>query len=397
MENFTIRDPAGGANQIGVRDHNERLMLSLVHRHGAIASAEIARRTGLSPQTVSVILRKLEADGLLVKGEPQRGKVGKPLTPVALRSDGVLSFGLKIGRRSCDLVLMDISGGLRARHRRTYQFPTPGTILEFLREGLDAMHADLTPPEVARICGIGIGAPFEMWNWLDAVNATPREMDAWRGFDFAAEIAKFSDYRVFVSNDATAACAAEHGYGRGREVADYAYFFLGYFVGGGVVLNDSIYSGRSGNAGAFGTLPVGDTTRAGHQLIHTASLFLLERSLAEAGLDPMRIWRGPEGWEGIEPYLSDWIVAAAKHLAIAVVAVASVIDFQAVMIDGGFPETVRARLAQRIRDELPKIDTQGITLPEIVEGSVGADARVIGAASLPITAQYLLNRSVFGV
>ena len=396
MDNMTIRDPAGGANQIGVRDHNERLMLSLIHRHGAIASAEIARRTRLSPQTVSVILRKLEADELVVKGEPQRGKVGKPLTPVALNPDGVLSLGLKIGRRSCDLVLMDFAGELRARHSSTYQFPTPDTILEFLREGLEEIRRDLTPRQIERICGIGIAAPFEMWNWLDAVNATPMEMDAWRGFDFAAEIAKFSNYRVYLSNDATAACAAEHGFGRGREVADYAYLFIGYFAGGGVVLNDQVFAGRSGNAGALGTLPVGDTSRAGHQLIHNASLYLLERKLAEAGVDPMQIWTGPEGWQNIEPHLTDWITEAAKPIAIAVVAMCSVIDFQAVMLDGGFPADVRARLVEQVRAALTEIDSQGIILPDLLEGSVGPDARVIGAGSLPITAQYLLTGSVFG-
>lgn len=396
MDNGTIRDLAGGANQIVVRDHNERLLLSMIHRNGALASADIARRTGLSPQTVSVILRKLEADGLLIKGDPVRGKVGKPLTPVALRPSGVLSLGLKIGRRTCELALMDISGAFRARHHLTYAYPTPDAILAFLREGLAAIHADLTPFEAGRICGIGIAAPFEMWNWLDVLNLAPEAMEAWRGFDFVAEIAKFSAYRVFVCNDATAACAAEHGYGRGRETSDFAYFFVGYFVGGGVVLNDAIYPGRSGNAGAFGTLPVGDTARAGHQLINAASLYLLERSLSDAGHDPMRIWQGDAGWDGIEPQLADWIAVAARNLAVAVVSVASVIDFQAVLIDGGFPVAVRARLAQKIREALVGIDTQGIVLPEIIEGSVGSDARVIGAASLPITAQYLLSRTAFG-
>jgi predicted NBD/HSP70 family sugar kinase len=396
MDHGTIRDPAGGANQVVVRDHNERLMLSMIHRHGALASADIARRTGLSPQTVSVILRKLEADGILQKGEPVRGKVGKPLTPVTLVPSGILSIGLKIGRRSCDLVLMDISGTVRVRHELNYAYPAPDAIMAFLREGLAAIHADLTPFEAGRICGLGIAAPFEMWNWLDVLNATPEAMAAWRGFDFITEIAKFSAYRVFVSNDATAACAAEHCYGHGREISDFAYFCIGHFVGGGVVLNDAIFAGRSGNAGAFGTLPIGDTTRAGHQLINSASLYLLEGALLDAGHDPMRIWHGDTGWEDVEPHLSEWIAQAAQSLAVAIVSVCSVIDFQAAVIDGGFPVPVRARLVQEIRAAITAIDTQGIVLPDIVEGSIGADARVIGAASLPITSQYLLSRTAFG-
>ena len=94
---------ARGANQSGVRDHNERLVLSLIHRHGSLASVEIARLTRLSPQTVSVIIRRLEADGLLSRSDPVRGKVGKPLTPVALNPDGVRSLGMIIGRRASEI------------------------------------------------------------------------------------------------------------------------------------------------------------------------------------------------------------------------------------------------------------------------------------------------------
>ena len=59
-----------GSNQSGMRAYNERLVLTLIRQAGAMAKAEIARRTGLSAQTVSVIMRALEADGLLERGEP---------------------------------------------------------------------------------------------------------------------------------------------------------------------------------------------------------------------------------------------------------------------------------------------------------------------------------------
>ena len=41
-----ITDPSGGANQSRVRDYNERLVLSLVRRHGSLAKSQIARRSG---------------------------------------------------------------------------------------------------------------------------------------------------------------------------------------------------------------------------------------------------------------------------------------------------------------------------------------------------------------
>ncbi len=62
------------SNQVDVRISNEKLVLSLVRLHGSLSKAEITRMTGLSAQTISVIMRELEEEQLLVRGEPVRGK-----------------------------------------------------------------------------------------------------------------------------------------------------------------------------------------------------------------------------------------------------------------------------------------------------------------------------------
>ena len=96
METGPVRSPSAGVNQQGLRDHNERLILSILQRSGPLPGIDVARGAGLSAQTVSVILRGLEAEGLVRRGEPQRGRVGKPRTPMGLDPEGVFSVGLKI-------------------------------------------------------------------------------------------------------------------------------------------------------------------------------------------------------------------------------------------------------------------------------------------------------------
>src|SRR5271169_1504681 len=111
---------AGGANQAGVRLYNERLLLSLVRRFGRLSKIEVARLTGLSVQSTSAIMNRLQSDGLLRREAPLRGRVGQPTVPVSLDPEGAFSLGLKIGRRSFDLVLIDFCGAVRRRARRTY-------------------------------------------------------------------------------------------------------------------------------------------------------------------------------------------------------------------------------------------------------------------------------------
>ncbi len=155
----------------------------------------------------------------------------------------MFAFGLKIGRRSADMILMDFVGGVRAKLRRIYAYPTPREILAFVQESIAALEASMTPLQLSRLAGIGVATPFELWNWADNVGAPQGEMDAWRDFDLRAEIQALTQYPVYLQNDATSACGAELMFGQGKAYPDYVYYFIGTFIGGGVVLNSSVFTG----------------------------------------------------------------------------------------------------------------------------------------------------------
>lgn len=385
-----IRDIACGINHNELRDHNERLVLTLIQRHCDLAAVEIARLSQLSAQTVSVILRRLEEDGLISKGSPKKGKVGKPQRPVRLNPTGVYSWGVEIGRRSTTLVLLDFSGKPCHQVTQQYTYPTPENLTQFL-------HTELSSPPAAiatgaRVAGIGFAEPFQIWNWLDLVGAPKSAMQRWQGYDLQESVVRFPDLAVQVGNDATLACNAEHVFGQGKRYSNYAYFYIGTFAGGGMVLADRIYGGQSGNAAAFGSIPVANYSQRNHQLIHHASIYLLEEKLSAAGFDASTALATKQ-WTGFEDILTVWIDHAAKHLAIACVSVLAVIDFEMVMIDGNFPAGIRKRLLAATQKHLEFVDTQGINPATICEGSIGPGACAIGAAYQPIVSNYFLNRS----
>ncbi|WP_028731608.1 ROK family transcriptional regulator [Rhizobium leguminosarum] len=389
-----ILNPAGGANQVRVRAYNERLVLSLVRLYGALSKADIARRSGLSAQTVSVIMRVLEKEGLLSRGEPVRGRVGQPSIPMHINPDAVYSFGLKMGRRSADLVLMDFVGRIRMQLHRTYAYPLPDEILAFVTSGIRELEDRLDDKQRGRIAGLGIAAPFELWNWAEEVGAPPGAMEVWRDVDLQADITARVSHPVFMQNDATSACGAELVFGVGPSYPDFVYFFIGSFIGGGIVLNSAIFSGRTGTAGAIGPLPVRGKNGETMQLLEIASIFVLENMLRERGIDPEPLWYSADGWVDFGEPMEAWIQDSAKALAQAIVAAASIVDFSAAVIDGGFPDWVRSRVVQATIDEAAKLDLQGVVMPEIIEGAVGAQARAIGGASLPIFARYLTDQNV---
>lgn len=382
-----------GTNQSGMRAYNERLVLSIVRRDDGLAKSDIARLTGLSAQTVSVIVRGLEADGLLMRGEPVRGKIGQPSVPMRLMPNGAFFFGLKIGRRSVDLVLIDFLGTVIDSRRRTYRYPVPDTVVAFVKEALPDLTRALPFRLRSRISGLGIAMPFQFWNWAQYIGAPQAEMDAWRQRDIQGEIAVQCDLPVYAQNDANAACGAELVFGTGERPQDFLYFYIGYFVGGGLVLNGSLYPGRTGNAGALGSMPVPAPDGSQHQLISAASTASLERYLTESGVSADQLWESPESWDVPAAILDRWLGEVAFGLAHAILAAAAVIDFQAVLIDGWLPQIIRAALVDRTIVELAQLDAAGIELPQVRQGTVGHLARSLGAASIALSQRYLIDKN----
>ena len=324
----------------------------------------------------------------------QRGKVGQPLVPFELDSNGAFSIGLKVGRRSGDLMLVDLAGNVRHTIHRPYTFPSPAEMIGFVTSGVEELVSGLTLEQRGRISGMGIAAPFELWNWADDVGAPPDVLMAWKGFDLQAEIATRFTWPIHFCNDASAACAAELLFGRGRDLQDFAYFYLGYFIGGGVVLNGSLYLGRHGNAGALASFPVTSEQGSSEQLVHSTSLASLERDIQRQGGDPELLWRDLGEWRGAGPALDHWLARAALDVATAAAGVMAVLDCSAIIIDGAVPLHVRARFVAEVQRALAHVDRQGLAEFPILEGTIGADARALGAASLPLFDNFIINRNV---
>ena len=382
-----------GSNQSGMRAYNERLVLSLVRQYGALAKSDIARMTGLSAQTISVIMRALERDGLLQRGEPIRGRIGQPSVPMSLLADGAFFLGLKIGRRSVDLVLVDFLGQVRSTHRRVYRYPTPSAVVAFVTEALPGLIAVIPPAQRERISGVGVAMPFQLWSWVQALGAPQAEMDAWREHDIQAELTAICGLPVYIQNDATAACGAELVFGTGERPKDFLYFYFGTFIGGGLVLNGQLFLGRTGNAAGVGPIPVPGPDGRMRRLFDSASLSVLAGMMEAAGEPSDHIWQRCDHWQVSPAVLSTWLDLTAEALASAILSAAALLELEAVLIDGWMPTSVRAEVARRTDAALRRLDLSGISPLQVRQGTVGAQARSLGAAAIPLSQRYLIDQN----
>lgn len=384
-----------GSNQVGMRAYNERLVLSLIRQFGPMPKVAISQVTGLSPQAVSIIMRALEADGLLLKGEPLRGRIGQPSVPLCLDPDGAFFFGLKVGRRSAELVLTDFLGRARFRDEKSYLYPTPDEVVDFAKDAIATGLAHLPVDLACRVAGMGIALPFGLWEWEAALGDGAEGLEAWRTRDLQSELAEVQDFPVFLCNDASAACGAELVFGDQDKPRDFLYFYVGFFVGGGLVIDNALYTGRSGNAAALGSTPIQAADGRVCQLVDVASLATLESMLIAQGHDAALFWGRADGWSLPPVVLEAWLDQAAQGLAQAIVSATCLIDIDTVLIDGAIPAQVRADLVARTARYLGKAIVPGIVLPAVREGMIGAAARSLGAASLPLSERFLVDRRAF--
>ena len=110
-----------GSNLVHTREYNLRIVHEVIRLYGPLSRAEIARRTALTGQTVSNLVKDLVELGLVQEGERQRdGGRGAPSTALAVNPDGCYSVGLDFNRDHLTGVLVDLAG--TARQRENVEF-----------------------------------------------------------------------------------------------------------------------------------------------------------------------------------------------------------------------------------------------------------------------------------
>ena len=388
-----------GSNQVGMSQFNERVVLQAIRFHGSMPKADLARLTNLSTQTVSLIINRLLEEELVLKQAPQRGKVGQPSVPIVLNPDGAFFIGIKIGRRSLDVLLLDFTGKARERFSLDYQFPDPDILFQVIEEQLKDMCARLGPQRLARLSGIGVAAPLELGGWQKLLGIAPESAHKWERIDIRARVQAMTDLPVEFAKDTAAACVAELVAGRGRGIKSFLYIFVGTFIGGGLVINSHLHRGLQGNAGAVGSVPLGLATanmkNAPEQLLGDASLFNLEQLFTASGLDQKACYDERALQAPWSTHTSAWLDDAARAIAFSINSAACLLDLGGVIIDGSVDRALLDKLLAEVEQALAYYSWEGVARPVILAGTIGSDARAMGAALLPLYANFGPNRDLF--
>lgn len=359
-------------NQEDLRNHNLSVTLdTLLRAQKPMSRADLAKETGLTKATLSLLASMLIESGVVQEGEPVVSTTyGRPSTPLEIHGGSIAGIGLQINTDGYGCLALDLNGDTLGQEWVSEDMT--GTDPYEIFAKLDAMTFPLESRLKRRGCkvvGAGLALPGivtdDMW-LLVARNL------GWENVN----LTRFNVVRrldVVAGNEAKMAAIAQiPGYATKRasflNVVDrtdsFIYLSTDIGIGGAVVRDGEVVMGSHGFAGEIGHLsvamdgPLCSCGRHGCLEAFAGRLALVEAAgIAEDG--------DATSSEAIDMFLQRWragdsdvakvVDQAADALVSAIASAVNLVDVDTVLLGGlwtHFGDELATVLEGRLRSEI---------------------------------------------
>lgn len=247
-----------------LRDATSRTVTAL-RSYGPLTRAELARRTGLPKSTVSGVVAALLSAGTVHETgpasparpegrRPERGR-GRPGTLLALDARRGEVVGVEFGASHVRARVVDAGHGHGPGAVR--RLPLAYRAGDALDATLDLVRELSGRDGAAPLLGVGLALALGLGPATTPAPTGPQGMrQGWEDLDLPAALAASLGVPVVADNDANCAARAELLWGAARPYDDLVLLKLHAGVGGAVVIDRQVQTGRRGGAGEFGHVPV---------------------------------------------------------------------------------------------------------------------------------------------
>ena len=355
-----------GTNQEFGRPYNRRIVLESIRLHGPIARGDIAKRVGLTVQTVSTIVRELEEHGyVLSMREEPRGR-GLPPATLRINPEGGYAVGIHVTPLGINAALINLSGDVIESAYREAANATPDHAFDLI----GAMVLELTGLRPGgRVLGIGMALPgpfgVESMSFVG-----PTTMTGWKDVALRERLEASTGLPAFFETDMAAAAMGERLYGLGTGYSEYYYLYFGVGLGGVMVHDGSALRGAWGNAGEIGHIPVvpgGEPCPCGNR-------GCLERYLSLEALRRRNISD------------ADWVDEVGPIFRNAITIVENLFDPETIILGGLASTDLLERLAGSVAKLANSISARNDrTAPRVTVARGGQHAVLRGAAALAVS------------
>jgi predicted NBD/HSP70 family sugar kinase len=247
-----------GTNLPQLGEFNQAAVLEAVRRGGGtLTRADLARMTGLSPQTVTNAVRRLIELGLVAEEAPQRrAGAGRPGTTLRIVADSRYAVGVHVDPAAVVVAVLDLAGEVVTTHVvPTPASESPDAVLDVVAEEIRSIAASAGVGR-DRIVGVGVATPGPI-DRERAVVLDPPNLTRWHDVPLRDEVAARTGLPTLLDKDVLAVASATLWYPSTGRPADAVVVYAGTGVALGVISGGEVVRGVSGNAGEAGHLSVG--------------------------------------------------------------------------------------------------------------------------------------------
>lgn len=381
---MTSRNPTPGS-QTSLREANRTRIVESLKRHGHLTQVELAGATGLSPATVSNIVKELSGSGVLHTAVTARS--GRRAIEVTLARQLGLVAGIHFSSRFMKMAIADIAGTIVAEshvplaleHRHDSELDRASVLLTDMLDSLDAGFDDLLA------IGIAIPAPIDA---RSGMVSTPGLLRGWERVNIAEVMAERTGRPVFVDSEANLGALAELRIGAARGRSNITYIRVGQSISAGLIIGGDLYRGVSGKAGQIGHVTIdehGPICRCGSRgCLDTLAggPALLELFRDDPSVQRIRdlLLRAEAGDASSRRVIAD----AGRHIGIAAASLSNLFDPELIVVGGELASTGETLLAP-LRHALERsalASSDGV--PTVVQSELGERAELRGCIALAI-------------
>ncbi|MEC5191125.1 MULTISPECIES: ROK family transcriptional regulator [unclassified Arthrobacter] len=400
MSEIRQPSPRRGTNLPRMGDFNLTVILDAIRRSPAgLSRVELAHIVGLSPQTISNISRRLLDQDLIYEAGKEGTGPGKPRTMLKLKSSGMYAVGVHLDPAVTTCVVLDLVGAVVKHSRiKTPAGTDPGSVIDTIAAEIKQIIA-ASGVDPARIAGLGVAAPGPI-DLEEGTVVDPPLLPGWDHVPLRDALAAATGLTTIVDKDVTSAAVAETWAGGPSGSGSFVFMYMGTGIGCGIVLNDEVVRGTSGNAGEIGHIivdPDGPLCDCGTRGCIKASCIpqvLVAQAVAAGVLTgPLEAVTGPAIQESItalcaaadagDPKAEAIIDRSAVLVARAVSTITNALDVDRVVFGGPFWTCLSRLYLARIPELVRELsDTRKIHEIDVVGTGVGEDVGAIGAACL---------------
>lgn len=229
---------------------NRLLVRNTIRKLGPIARYEVAKETGLTPPTVTVIVNELMASGIVREVGHAESSGGRRPVLLELNPTAAYIFAVRLQRGGMVTALFDLANNLLNQHCQALNTDLPDDVVEAIGNSFDWL-LDNTRVNREDIIWCGVATPGLIDSHRGVVERSSNLN--WEKVPLGAMVSKrLYGIPVYVENISNAAAWAEKEYGRGRGCRDLIYLNLSIGVGAGIIIDGEIYGGVKGYAGEIG-------------------------------------------------------------------------------------------------------------------------------------------------